>query len=235
MILSLIPHIEYCHPTLYEGIERVVSPGSSSWLFWWLVADFVCLCVAMIFTPGLIKSRIQALLGIQKRQSIFSPTSFTDLRTIVSSALFTLISFSLGLFLWCYHPQTCSHSVFLKAMACVASWLVIKTVLMALVFYVFFDFKRFSEQSPTVAQCHFFAALGVFAAVCMRLFLPENLTIVSSIMLIITALAFAIIGVVKILQHFFGEIIDFLHIFLYLCMVEILPFMLMVSVYLTMC
>lgn len=226
-----LSHITYYRPQVFEGIERVLSPWSAPWFSWWVFGAFACLIVAVIFTPGLLKSRAQMLLGLQKRQSIFSQTSITDLRTIIGATLFTIISVALALYLWSYSPDRFSQQGFLAALVVVTVWLIAKAAVISLLYYVFFDVRRMGEIWPTVAQCHFFAALGLFAAVCMRLFLPDNWELASQIMLIITMLAYAIMIVVKMVQHFLSKTIDFLHIFLYLCTIEFLPAALIVKTF----
>ena len=224
--------IIYVSPTTFDGIARVVSPWSASWLNWWVIAAMACLFVAVLATPRYFSTRLPSLLGLQRQYSIFQETSLTDIRTVVAGTLFTLISLSLALFLTNYGAAPFSHKAFLVTMLEMLAWLTLKGLLMLLVLCVFFPSCRFSEIMQTVAQLYFFTAVGLFAACLCKLYFLPDYERIEDIVLIATLLAAAIVTVLKIIQFFLTKNLGYLYIFLYLCTLEILPFIVLVKGYL---
>ena len=215
--------IIYVRPETFEGISRLVTPWSAAWLNWWTVAALLCLFIAVLATPDLYISRIQMLLGLQRQSSIFYQTSLTDIRTLVTGCIFTLIAFSLTLAIDMYPEAGFSNKMMFVTLGALTLYFALKAIITAVICYVFYDIRHFVTFMPTVAQIHFLTATALFAVTLFRLYIAPDLQLTAHYTLIIILITALCVCVVKITQHFFTKNIDILHIFLYLCTLEILP------------
>ena len=222
--------IVYLRPEVHDGIARVVTPWSAHWLNAWVIVAMLCLVVTVIATPDVLGHRMQALFGLRKKDSIFQLTSIIDWRAILFGTLFTIISLSLTLYMTAYDVVPCNNKVFMLTIGLVMAYLLLKYLVTMLLFYVFFSMKTFTDTFSSLALLYLFTALGLFVAELCRLYLLPD-TIVANVIQIITLVVVAVLFVLKMLQNFSAQFSDYLHIFLYLCTLEIIPLTILVKNY----
>ncbi|MDR1584685.1 MAG: DUF4271 domain-containing protein [Prevotellaceae bacterium] len=216
----------------YTGETIPSCPQTEAWVFVCLGALFLLFVAAVLFSSSSLVWSVKLLLEIDDRTASFiNPGAFYFL------SRFLYVVFFIGVFsLFGYLYFRSAGDGFLLSeywlfLGTTTVFLTLKLLLSHLLGFVFFDSSAFK-----VARRTYFNTLSLFGIVLYPLlvfhvyssFLSCNVLIA---IVLITALLSLVFFAFRLFQIFFTKTVDFFYILLYLCTLEILPFLLLFRIY----
>lgn len=204
-------------------VLRISSSFSESWTAWIMLLLLVLLLIDLKMEPGMFFNHCRELLSRKERENLFNESTGNTVGN------FCLWCFKMGIFpLAVYllvHPLY--NLNFLHYLLLIALWLGIALLKYLLGRWVMFTFLRpedFSTARRQYAKLTACLCVLLYPVVLLILFLPVESRIAILIMFSLLAILFLSLYLWKAMQLFFRKILAGLYILLYLCTLEILPF-----------
>lgn len=215
-----------------EGKSFPSLPQTENWVFVTLILLFFLFVVSISQSPGLIMETAKSFFQIKERSSIFSKATISDFRF-----RFFLIVFSVGtLSLYVYlqiHGNSTEFSIkeytYFLLFTGVFFW--IKSLLIDLLGYVFFDTKSLKIAKTSYFNVIYFLGVLLFPLLIIHIYVPVFLLVATEIISLIVCLIGCILVTIKLFQIFSHKIVASFYIMLYLCTLEILPLIALFRVY----
>ncbi len=220
------------HVIGYEGDKFPSLPQTEYWVFICLIVLLVLLVVAVAFSSSSLVLAVKMLFQIDDRTS-----SFSNMAAISSSSRFLFIAFFLGVLSFLgylyVHPQGSDFllSKYGLFLGITTSFLLLKLLLARLLGFVFLDPSLFKIARETYLNILSLLGIALFPLLVFCIYTPflsDNLLIIIVISFILFAL---LLFAFRLIQIFFSKIVDSFYILLYLCTLEILPFLALFRLY----
>ena len=217
----------------YVGEAIPLPVQTEMWVFICLGMLLLLLVVAVLFSSSSLGRMIKALFEITDRNSIFNDTTINNSPARFLLNLFFIAVFSLFSFLY-LHPETESFLLigYLRFLGVTALFFVAKLLLFNMLGFVFLN----PSVLKTARETYFniFSLLGIilYPLLVIRIYATSffdhkilDYTVLFSLLLA------SLFIVYKLIQIFFGKLVDLFYILLYLCTLEILPFIALFRIY----
>jgi len=215
-----------------EGKPFPSLPQTENWVFGALIFLFFLFVVSISQSPGLIMETVKSFFQIKERSSIFSKATISDFRF-----RFFLIVFSIGtLSLYAYiqiHGNSSGFSMkeYSYFLLLTGIFFCIKSLLIDLLGYVFFDTKSLKIAKTSYFNVISFLGILLFPLLIIHIYVPDFLLGATEIISLIVCLIGCILVIIKLFQIFSHKIVASFYIMLYLCTLEILPLIALFRVY----
>ncbi len=204
------------------GTERISSSLSEPWVAWLMLALLVILFVADHLQQGIITSAFRSLKENKDRKSIFNNTQQSILGQVL---LFTynIIATSLLFYALFNHSIQWHFTQLLWVMLIILSWVIIKSLINLLLFFVFFSSKTFQiarQQYQNLTTC---CTVIIYPILLLALFVPQIGLFTIQLFSGITISFYLIVLTIMLFRAFFTDLLAGINIFLYLCTLELIP------------
>lgn len=203
-------------------LTRISSPIAESWVFLVYAALLFMVLLVWQSNASIINVSFSSLFSIKERNSIFVDSTF-DVRNNLLTMLVILTIIPLNIYLGIYDGGEFLFINYLKIVGLFVGIAVLKFLSVKLLCYVFFSDAVFQ----TVWQ-HYFRLLTALAVVLLPITLVAVFYVQTAqtavwMLYLAVGLFYLVAMLIKIIQLFFTKILASFYIFLYLCMLEILP------------
>ncbi len=205
-----------------EVITRISSSISEPWVAWTMLILLVLLVLADVLQRGVVIDCFKSLWVNKERGNLFATTQFNLIGRI---ALYIFKINILSLALFSQITMTYSFVSYLIFLGIVVGVLLLKILINRLLAYVFFNMKTYEIAYYQYAQLTTCCAVVLYPMLLLIFFVPQIGQITSLILLAAVLLFYVIILIIKIFQLFFTKPMAGAHILVYLCTLEVLPFM----------
>ena len=216
----------------YAGEAVPLFAQTEMWVFICLGVLLFLLVVAVLFSSSLVQM-LKTLFEITDRNSIFNDSAMSN-----PPVRFLLIFFFTGVFsLFSYlYLQSESESFqligYLKILGVTALFFIVKVFLFNVLGFVFFNPSILKTGKETYFNTLSILGVVLYPLLVIRIYIfpifdYKILDYTVLFLLLLTALFIAY----KLIQIFFGKLVDLFYILLYLCTLEILPFIALFRMY----
>jgi hypothetical protein len=214
--------------TGFEGAPHPSFPGSENWVFGSILFFFFLLVFSFLRSSNWIYESFRTFFQVKKRSSIFVRTTINDFQSQL-----LLVFFSIGVMTLYVHTAILTpmygykFSDYLFLLGVVLLFLGLKSIFIGLIGFVFVDKTplRLARES----YIHLLIYLGIlqFPVLILQLYSPENFTDFSTYIGLFVITLALIILLIKLFQIFYDRFVVSFYILLYLCTLEIIPFILL--------
>jgi hypothetical protein len=230
-LVAYIKHMEFVNRG-FHGIPVSVLPQVDSWVFSLLLVLFLILSFTLYNSSSLITETIKDFFQVKERSSIFSKTTINDFGFRYVLLFFSACVLSLYVYLLFLEPsQEFNIQTYLLLLLTTIVFLLLKFLLFNTIGYVFIDPKILKLAKDGYFAIIYFVGIVAFPIVILHLYSPYFTKHISTSTAIIIASISLIIIILKSFQLFFHKILAFFYILLYLCTLEIIPFLGLFLVY----
>ncbi len=211
-----------------QNIVRISSSVSEPWVAWTMVVLLVLLVLADSLQRGVIINSFRGLRTAKERDNLFNITTSNPIGHLCLECykvgIFTLTLYTL------LAPQgEFCYTHFWLIAACVVGILVAKYLIARLLSYVFFSNKVFQIAVRHYVGITTCCAIALYPLLLFMLFVPQMGEIAMYILGGTVGIFYIIVLLMKIFQFFFTQPLASVYIFLYLCTLEAIPFIGLVS------
>lgn len=216
----------------YDGKPIPSNAQTENWVFSTVFILFILLIVGVNRSYNWITEAFRNIAKVRNRSSIFSKTTAEEYQSRFLLTFFATGVISLYLYLSINTKDELSLSTYMLFLLAGLVFLFLKTQLMNFLAYVFVD----TEVLRIVKENYFniLSLLGfiLFPFLILEIYFDPLINInIINIIAIILSLSTFIFMAIKLFRIFLHKILDFFHIMLYLCTLEILPLIGMFQVY----
>lgn len=229
-----VPNDTVLHATTvrYDGRPLSTAANNENWVFSVVLILFILLIVGVNRSYNWIVEAFRNITKVRNRSSIFSKTTAEEYQSRSLIVFFATGAISLYLYINLFSDSQLSLSAFLMFFLAGLVFLFIKTQIMNFLAYVFVD-----AEVLKLAKENYFNSLSLLGFLLYPLLILGIYTTPGinnqflNLMAIIVSLSVFFFMTVKLFRIFLHKILDFFHIMLYLCTLEILPLLGMFQVY----
>ncbi|HOG04813.1 MAG TPA: DUF4271 domain-containing protein [Paludibacter sp.] len=219
-------------PVSFQGDLFPQLPHMQNWIFGVILFLFVLFVFSVNRSYGWIVDSLQNIAKVKIRKSMFSQTTTEGYQSRFFLIIFAVGILSLYVYLGFYPSAQLSFSIYFLLFLCSLIFLIVKHFLMRVVAYTFSKEASFKSGDEFYTNTLFFLSLLVAPLLILKIYFchgtfPNLFDIIASIFAILSA----IFLVIKLFQLFYKKILDSIHILLYLCALEILPYIGLFQVY----
>ncbi len=211
-----------------QSIARISSSVSEPWVAWTMVVLLVLLVLANSLQRGVIINSFRGLRTAKERDNLFNITIPNPVGHVC------LECYKVGIFALTIYTLFAPQGAFLAAhfgliVAGVVGVLVVKYLIARLLSYVFFSNKIFQIAVRHYVGITTCCAILLYPLLLFMLFFPQMGTTAMYILGGTVGIFYIIVLLMKIFQFFFTQPLASVYIFLYLCTLEAIPFIGLVS------
>lgn len=216
----------------YDGNPIPSTTITENWVFGVVFILFILMIIAVNRSYNWIVEAFRNLSKVRNRSSIFSKTTAEEYQSKFLLTIFSTGVISLYLYLHLYIGNALSLRVFILFFIAGLIFLFFKNLLMNLVAYVFLDPELLKIAKENYFNIISFLGFLLYPLLILRLYINTGVDVKMfdsiAVILSISALIFMTIKLFRIFLH---KILDFFHLMLYLCTLEILPLIGMFQAY----
>lgn len=220
------PRTTVLHTTAisYDGTPIPSNVNTENWIFSVVFILFVILIVGISRSHNWITEAFRNITKTRIRSSLFSKTTAEEYQSKLLLTIFATGLISLYLYLSLTTESVLKLSTYLIFFVSSGTFLIIKVQLMNLIAYVFFDQERLKTIKTNYFNMLSFVGFLIFPLLILKMYFYVDIDPkVFDIIAIIISLSGLVLVSVTIFRVFLHKILDFFHIMLYLCTLEILP------------
>ena len=227
-VSAAIPQVERM-----AGLTIPTTVGTEHWVGWLFLGLFSLLFLSWIFDNNILTDKLSVIRKYKERESIFKQTTLTNIYAVIFFDIFLICAISIHLYLITHEKNTCfSLSEYSCILIYTTIFYSIKYFLCLITEYTFMGKKKTKEKTWTG---EYFNTLGMFGIVVFlsSILYAYNVIPNKEIHTIISHIIYVIIlGIppLKCVLFFLHKKAIFLYILLYLCTLEILPFLLLIHI-----
>lgn len=229
---ALVDTVLHATTVRYDGIPVPAVSNNENWVFGVVFILFILLIIGVNRSYNWIIEAFRNITKVRNRTSIFSKTTAEEYQSRSLLLFFATGAISLYIYLYLVADGRLSISAFLMFFLAGLVFLFIKTQIMNFLAYVFFDAEvlKLAKENyfNTLSLLGFLLYPFLILAIYMNPAINNNT--LNLIVVIISLSAFFFMAT-KLFRIFLHKILDFFHIMLYLCTLEILPLLGMFQVY----
>lgn len=207
----------------YEGKPIPQHPHNEGWIFGVIFLLFILFVFSINRSHNWIVDSLKNITKVRLRNSLFSKATIEE-----SRSRFLLILFSAGvinLYIYLYlSVSTPKLSVYLVLLLCSLLFLFLKHVITRLIAFTFLNYESFKSGYENFYKIFSFLGFLIFPLLILKIYAYNGMNIIlfDIFAVIFTVSAFIFITI-KLFQIFYSKLLDFFHLMLYLCTLEILP------------
>lgn len=216
----------------FEGVARATHPSSENWVFVVVLVQFILLCFVFARSYGWIIGSVVSFFKVKERESLFSKTTIIDVQSRFILLLFAISVYSFFvLFLLMPNFSSFNIEVYWKFFAISLIYLILKYLISIIVGYVFTQPVDMKNARKGYVDAFNLLAVVMYPLLLIRLYAEIiDYQYLSYFALVFVALAI-LLFIIKLFQIFYQKIATSFYILLYLCTLEIIPFVVLFQVY----
>jgi hypothetical protein len=216
----------------FEGIARATHPSSENWVFLIVLLQFVLLSFVFARSYGWLIGSVVSFFKVKERESLFSKTTIIDVQSRIILLLFALSVYSfLVLLLLMSNLNEFNIEAYGKIFAVSLLFLLFKYVISIIVGFVFTQPVDMKNARKGYADAFNLLAVTLYPFLLIRLYADiadfQYLRYFALVFVVLAILLF----IIKLFQIFYQKIVTSFYILLYLCTLEIIPFVVLFQVY----
>jgi Domain of unknown function (DUF4271) len=198
-------------------------PRTENWVFGILFLIFTVLVFSK--SVEVIFQASKYFFQVKERISIFTKTTISDLQTRILMIIFPILVFSFyGNLLFSPVGSDFSFLRYLLTFLCTGLFVSIKSLLVDIVGYVFSDKKNVKMYKESYLNVFSFVAVLLFPMLVIRIYSQVNLYFITDTVSLVTCILGGVLIFVKLFQIFSTKTVSTFYILLYLCTLELLPY-----------
>lgn len=216
----------------FEGEPIPQLPHNESWIFGLLFVFFIFFIFSLNRSYSWIEDTLKNITKVKTRNSIFSKTTAEEYQSRFLLVLFSVGVITLYLYLTFYPTIIVNLKVYSWLFLSSLVFLFLKDMLTKMVAYTFLDKELLKIGAESFYNTLSFLGILLFPLLVLKIYFYDglNVKLFDTLALIFTFSALFFLTI-KYFQIFYRKILDFFHILLYLCTLEILPLIGMYQVY----
>jgi len=219
-------------PVSFQGDLFPQLPHMQNWIFGVILFLFILFVFSVNRSYGWIMDSVQNIAKVKIRKSMFSQTTTEGYQSRFFLIIFAVGVLSLYVYLGFYQETQLSFSIYSLLFLCSLIFLIVKNFLMHIVAYTFSKEASFKSGADFYTNTLFFLSLLIAPLLILKIyFYHGNFSDLFDTLALIFVVLSAIFLVIKLFQLFYKKILDSIHILLYLCTLEILPYVGLFQVY----
>lgn len=222
-ITDTLTAVKVVLPSGMEGIIHPSTPAHENWIFLVIAVLFFLLVLGIVQSAGVFTQSFKAFFSRKDSANLISPTAnvvqFQLFITLFSIFVFALAGYELIF----NHVERFQFKTFLFLSGAVACFYILKHLLFEIVGHTFFDSKVTRSFKNLYFGLLSSLAILLFPILILYTYQPASWhTPLVSLSLILVLLFYTTL-IIKIFQIFYTKPVTLFYIFLYLCMLELLP------------
>ncbi len=216
----------------FDGILHPSFPQSEAWVFIFLMVLFGMLIFSVSRSYGWLRESVRTFFQVKDRSSIFSTATVNDFQSRTILVAFSAGVISMYAFIYFRSPDSAFAILsWFKFLLATIIYLVFKYLAIQVIGFVFLDKSELKLASTTYFNIVSYLSILLYPLLIFQVYTtPAVQHITISLTFIVLILA-AILVIIKLFQIFLHKIVASFYILLYLCTLEILPLILLFSVY----
>ena len=219
-------------PVSFQGDLFPQMPHMQNWIFGVVLLLFILFVFSVNRSYGWIMDSLQNIAKVKIRKSMFSQTTTEGYKSRFFLIIFAVGVLSLYVYLGFYPEVQLSFPTYSLLFLSGLIFLIVKHFLTCIVAYTFSKEASFSSGAEFYTNTLFFLSLLIAPLLILKIyFYPGNSPYIFDVTASIFAILSAIFLIIKLFQLFYKKILDSIHILLYLCTLEILPYIGLFQVY----
>ena len=208
-----------------ENVLRISSPYSEGWVAWIMLLCLACMILAVWLQPNIMKNSVHSLGENKLRGNQLNNTSFTFFGSGLL-LLSNIMAFSLLVFLYCSGKHdTFSFSGYMLTCALFVCMWIIQDLLFRIVSFVFLNREMLRTYHYYRLTLNTFLTWIIYPVLLLMMFTPWFDSKAVSIALLMFLVTLFCLIAFKLFRLFSSGFLDYLYILLYLCTLEVLPFL----------
>ncbi len=218
----------------FEGILHPSVPSTENWVFIVLVVLFLLMVIGIIRSAGEFLQNIKIFFSKKEPINIIQTETVNFAQFQIIITIFTISVFALTVYEVLFSPVSISvfkFKTFGLLFGITAGYYLLKHITFDMVGNTFFNRKITKTYKKMYFSLLNVLAVVLFPVLILFTYQPQNWQqplIISMVSLIVV---FYIFLIMKIFQIFHSKLLDLFYIFLYLCTLEIIPFLLLFRAY----
>ena len=216
----------------FEGEPMPQLPQNESWIFGVVFILFIFLIFSINRSYSWIIDSLKNITKVRTRNSLFSKTTAEEYQSKFLLVIFAVGVISLYVYLTFFPESTLSLPVYLLLVLSGLIFLLLKQAVTRIVAFTFFNYELFKTGSESYYNILSMLGFLLFPLLILKIYYYDgiNVKLFDTLAVIFTLSAFFFMTV-KLFQIFYRKILDFFHILLYLCTLEIIPLISMCQAY----
>ena len=216
----------------FEGVPIPQLPNNESWVFVIVLVLFILFIFSLNRSYSWIVDSLNNITKVKTRSSIFSKTTAEEYQSRFLLTIFSIGVLSLFVYLNFFPLITLNLKVYSLLFICSLIFLFFKQILSKIIAFTFIDKQLYKISSEYFHITLSFLGILLYPLLILKIYHYHGIDEqVFDILAIIFTLSAFIFLTIKFFQIFYRKILDFFHILLYLCTLEILPLIGMYQVY----
>lgn len=216
----------------FEGEPRPQLPHNESWIFGVVFVFFIFFIYSLNRSYSWIQDSLKNIFKVNIRHSIFNKTTDEEYQSRFLLTLFSVGVISMYFYLTYSSGKVISPKIYTLLYLTSLIFLFLKLILTKILAYTFFDKELFKIGVENFSNILSFLGILLFPLLILKIYFHDGLNVkLFDTLAVIFTFSAIILLAVKLFQIFYRNILDFFHILLYLCTLEILPLIGMYQVY----
>jgi len=221
--ISTVPKL-FLSAIKFDGEPLPALPHTESWIFGVLFVLFIFLIFSVNRSYSWIVDAIKNSTKIRTRSSIFSKTTVDEYQSRFLLTIFAVGVISLYLHLQFYPAYFIKFTTYLILFLCGLIYLLLKEFIAKIIAYTFFEYELFKIASKNFYNILSLLGFLLYPLLVLKIYFYDGMNVkLFDVLALIFSLSAFIFITIKLFQIFYRKILDFFHIMLYLCTLEILP------------
>lgn len=218
--------------TRYQGKEKPSYPHTENWIFVSVLILFLLFVLSVSRSYGWIKLSFNDFWKNKKNKSIYTKTTLDEYQSRVILSFFSLSVISLYIFIGMYPGEPEFSPInFLKILGTSLIFVLLKEFIFNIAGYVFVQKKNLKEAKKIYYEMLALNGFLFFPLLIISIYLPDfNPLLIRQLSWGIIVII-SILFIIKLFQIFYRNFLDLFYILLYLCTLEIIPFMVLFKAY----
>lgn len=224
-IISKPDTLNTVYLTRYQGKEKPSFPHTENWIFVSVLILFLLFAFSVSRSYGWIKLSFNDFWKNKKDRSIYTKTTLEEYQSRMILSFFSLSVISLYIFICMYPGETELTPInYLKILATSLIFILLKEFIFNIAGYVFIQKKNLKDAKKIYYEMLALNGFLFFPLLIISIYLPEFNPILLRQMTWGIIVIISILFTIKLFQIFYRNFLDLFYILLYLCTLEIIPF-----------
>lgn len=218
--------------TRYQGKEKPSFPHTENWIFIAVLILFLMFVLTVSRSFNWIKLSFKDFWKNRKNKSLYTKTTLAEYQSRLVLSFFSLSVISMYIFVARFPEGFLFTPInYFGILGSCLGFIFLKEIVFNITGYVFVDKRNLKEAKKIYYEMIALNGFLFFPLLITRIYLPDFSPIVFERITQIIVLLISIIYVIKLFQIFYRKFLDLFYILLYLCTLEIIPFMLLFKVF----
>lgn len=208
----------------FEGESFPSLPHTEGWVFGVVFVLFVFMIFSVNRSYSWIVDAIKNITKVRNRSSIFSKTTVDEYQSRFLLTIFAVGVISLYVYLQFFPAFPLKFTTYIIFFTSGLFFIFLKEVIAKFIAYTFIDYELYKIASENYYNTLSFLGFILYPLLVLKIYFYDGMNVkLFDVLVIIFSLSALFFICVKFFQIFYRKILDFFHIMLYLCTLEILP------------